>query len=333
MPVAFVTGSAGFLGATFAAALLDRGYEVRGLDLAPPSRELGDSHDQHVGRYLHVTGDVTRPASWRDALDGADLVVHTAAIVAEGGDAEAFWRVNVGGTSAVMEAAEAAGTPRVVHLSSVVVYGDGSPAGRTEVEPVRMTGNLYTDTKVSSEHAALRIAARGRLRLTVVRPGDVYGPRSSPWTVRPVQLIAKRLMALPKSGRGILHPIYVDDLVEGSMVAAEHEAAVGEVFNIVGPQTVTTREFFAHYARALGVPLPALPTPVARGLAHAVVGAHRAAGRDAGFTPAIVEHVTRSGGFSSAKAAEVLGWRAPTTLDAGMTRTLAWLRAEGLVPA
>ena len=325
MPTALVTGAAGFLGARFTAALLERGYDVRGLDLAPaPAEPFGDG-------YTHVQGDVTRPEGGLAALDGADLLLHPAAIVAEDGDPDVFWRVNVGGTTAVMEAAELAGTPRVLHLSSVVVYGDGSPAGRTEDAPVRMTGNLYTDTKVSSEHAALRIAARGRLPLTVVRPGDVYGPRSSPWTTRPVELIGKRLMALPKNGRGVLHPVYVDDLVEGSLVAAEHEDAVGDVFNIVGPAPVTTREFFGHYARALGVPLPVLPTSVAVGLAHAVVGAHRAVGRDPGFSAEIVEHVTRSGGFSGRKAAAVLGWRAAVDLDEGMARTLEWLRHEGLI--
>ena len=79
-------------------------------------------------------------------------------------------RVNVGGTVNVLDAAEAAGAERVVHLSSVVVYGYDDPADQDETAHRRTVGIPYIDTKSASDRLALRRGA------VVIRPGDVYGP-------------------------------------------------------------------------------------------------------------------------------------------------------------
>jgi len=89
VPTAVVTGAAGFLGSHAAAELDRRGWTVRGLDLR--------SDDE---RGI-LAADVRRPGPWCDTLDGADLVIHTAAIVAESGDRATFYDVNVGGTCIV----------------------------------------------------------------------------------------------------------------------------------------------------------------------------------------------------------------------------------------
>ena len=85
-----------------------------------------------------------------------------------------------------------------------------------------------------------------------MRPGDVYGPGSHFWTVTPVRELMRRRLTLPAMGRGVMSPVYVDDLVEGIALAAEHDAAAGEVFVLSGGHDVETREFFGRYARMLG---------------------------------------------------------------------------------
>jgi 2-alkyl-3-oxoalkanoate reductase len=315
---AVVTGAAGFLGRAFTAELLRRGWEVRGIDVRPGPRV--------------TVGDVSRGGSWFHVLAEADLVIHAAAIVSEAGDPATFWRVNVEGTRTVLQAAAQARVGRVLHLSSVVVHGPTFPDGVDETGAIRMTGNLYTDTKVAGEHQALLAAASGRVAVTVVRPGDAYGPHSNPWTVRPVELMRRGMFVLVDGGKGVLSPVYVDDVVEGALAAAGSEAGIGEVFHITGGAGVEAREFFGHYARMLGRPMRSLPSTAAVALTLPFAVLSRATGRHPPFAASALEYVTRSGTYSIAKSRQVLGWQPSVSLEEGMARTHLWLVDTGLVP-
>lgn len=113
MATVVVTGAAGMIGAAVATRFRDRGDAVTGVDLR--------SHE--LPGVASVTMDIAAEAFARSGaavFDGADIVVHAAAIVAEAGDLQRFVAVNVGGTRRVVKAAAAAGVSRVVHLSSVV---------------------------------------------------------------------------------------------------------------------------------------------------------------------------------------------------------------------
>lgn len=274
-----------------------------------------------------VVGDISVAGGWTAALDGAEVVVHTAAIVAEAGDDRRFWSVNVGGTRQVLEAAASAGVRRAVHLSSIVVYGDRFPRGGFlgEDAPIRMTGRPYTDTKVAAEHQALRIGLETMLDVVVVRPGDVYGPGSLPWTIRPVELMRRGLFALPAGGQGILSPIHVEDLARGIAAAVTEPASAGRVYNLTGGEAVTAERFFRYYADHLGVTLRTLPTPVVRSLAAAVQAGARALGRSSPLAPEAVEYVTHPGSYRIDRARDELGWQPRIDLEEGMRSTLAWV--------
>ena len=112
--------------------------------------------------------------------------------------------VNVVGTRNVLDASEAAGVRRVVHLSSVATWGYDFANDITESSAPRVCGAAYVDTKSASHDLALRRGA------AVVRPGDVYGPHSNPWTERPVAALRAGTFALPGDGGGVITPVYVD---------------------------------------------------------------------------------------------------------------------------
>ena len=159
------------------------------------------------------------PGAWQDHAAGCDLVIHTAAVVSmRGTDPGVVWRVNALGTKHVLDAAARGGAGRVVHLSSVTVFGFAFPDGVDETHPTRPNGVPYVDTKVASEALVLRAHAAGDVPCAIVRPGDVYGPRSRPWTLLPVQEIRRRRFVLPARGRGVFSPVFIDNLVDGVVV-------------------------------------------------------------------------------------------------------------------
>ncbi|MGH2925738.1 MAG: NAD-dependent epimerase/dehydratase family protein [Solirubrobacterales bacterium] len=317
----FVTGALGLIGRRLASHFREASSEVAGVDLRADA-ELGV-----------VAGDLTAPGAWTDAVEGAELVVHTAARLGMESDADGFWRVNVVGTRNALDAAARAGARRFVQISSIVAFGFDIPPNVDERHPVRPNGVPYVDTKVASEQVVLQAHGAGELACTIIRPGDVYGPGSHFWTLTPVREMAMGRLILPAGGRGTMSPVYVDDLVEGIARAATHEDAVGEVFTLSGGHDVEASEFFGHYARMLGRErVPTAPTPVVAALAAAIGHVRRLRGAAPEITPAAVRYLSRSGSYSIEKARRMLGYRPETGLDEGMARCEEWLRAEGAIP-
>jgi nucleoside-diphosphate-sugar epimerase len=315
-----VTGAAGFIGR----ALVDRfralGSEVRGVDLLA-------SDDDAL-----IDGDVTEPGAWQAHAEGCDLVVHTAAVVGMYSSHEGYWEANVVAPRRVMDAAIAGGAKRFVHLSSIVVYGfdfDGEVEERT---PVRPNGVHYVDTKIASEQVVLEAHAEGEIPCTIVRPGDVYGPGSRPWTTEPVRLLKSKQLILPAGGRGLHSPVFVDDLVDGIVRAAATPEAAGRVFILTGAEKPTIGEFFGHYCRMLGIDGPrTAPTRVVREVARAMDLAAKVRGKRSEATPAAIDYFTRRGSYSIKRAREVLGYEPAHDLESGMKKTEEWLRSEGLI--
>ncbi len=318
MTTVFITGAGGFIGRTMAARLRSEGVEVRGVDVSAAADGV-------------VAGDVAKAGPWQQAATGCDVVIHTAAIVSNAATAAEAWEVNVLGTRNALDAAVRAGANRFVHFSSVRAFGDvGFPDGVDETYPVRPDGHTYVDTKIASEQVVLQAYAAGEIECTVIRPGDVYGPGSRPWTILPVEAIASGRFFLPAMGRGIHSPVYVDDLVAGVLLAARAPEASGQVFTISGGVGVSCEEFFGHYSRMLGKPPSRrVPTPVAMALAALPETAARISGGSTELRRSSVLYMTRTGTYSIAKARRVLGYEPAITLDEGMRRTESWLRAEG----
>jgi nucleoside-diphosphate-sugar epimerase len=312
----FITGALGLIGRKLAERYRGEGADVGGMDVrADPDLNV-------------VAGDLTAPGAWQEAAAGSELFIHTAAMVGMfRADPQAYWRTNVLGTRHALDAAARSGAKRFVHFSSIVTFGFDYPDGVDERHPLRPNGVPYVDTKIASEQAVLQAHACGELATTIVRPGDVYGPASQLWTVTAVRELRARRLVLPAMGRGHVSPVYVDDLVEGVMLAANSPEAEGQVFTLTGGAGVETRDFFGRYARMLGKErVPVAPTPLIVAMAMTVA---RATSPE--VTPAAVRYLARKGTYSIEKARSMLGYEPAVDLDEGMRRTEEWLRAEGLL--
>ncbi len=317
----FITGASGFIGGALAERMRARGDTVIGVDLqADPDAGV-------------VAGDIAEPGDWQEHAAGAHLVIHTAAIVSNMIGMDEQWRVSVVGTRNALDAAVRGKASRFLHLSSVRAFSDvGFPDAVTEDYPVRPDGNPYVDTKIACEQVVLQAHAAGELAATIVRPGDVYGPGSRPWTIVPVEAIKRSQLLLPAMGKGIFSPVYVDELVDGILLAADNPAAVGHVFTISGGVGVPCKEFFGYYSRMLGKGKPvAVPTSVALALAGTYSHAVKLRGRRTEINPVSVRYLTRTGTYSIDKARRVLGFEPKVGLEEGMARTRDWLAREGMI--
>ncbi len=316
----FITGAAGFIGRALVERFRELGSEVRGVDLVEADEEL------------HRAADLTEPGDWQDHASGCDLVIHTAAVVGFYSSPEGYWETNVTAARHALDAAVAGGAKRFLHLSSIVVFGFDFEGEVDERSPVRPNGVHYVDTKIASEQVVLQAHAEAEIPCTIVRPGDVYGPRSRPWTIEPVRLLRSKQLILPDGGRGLHSPVYVDDLVDGIVLAATRPEAEGRVFILTGAEAPTIGEFVAYYCRMLGIDRPrTAPTRVVREVARAMDLAARVRGRKSEATPAAIDYFTRRGSYSIRRARDELGYAPGHDLEAGMRKTEEWLRAEGLL--
>jgi len=316
----FITGALGFIGGAIGARLRADGAEVRGVD-ARADPELGV-----------VAGDVAAAGAWQAHAAGCDTIIHTAAIVSLRSGLADFHRVNVVGTRNALDAAIAGGATRLIQLSSVTVFGNDFPDGADEHHPVRLLGVPYVDTKIAGEQIVLQAHAAGEMGVSVIRPGDVYGPGSRPWILTPLQEIQRGRMILPAGGMGIHSPVYVDDLVDGILAAARSDDAAGEVLTISGSSGVTTGDYFGRIAWMTGRPrVRTAPTAALLALTAVQAAAERALSRPSEINPSAVRYLTRTGTYSIGKARRMLGYEPRTTLEEGMRRSEAWLREQGLL--
>ena len=321
MPLAgrslLVTGIAGCVGGRVAALAQEQGMVVRGLQR---------SHDKakRVAKNLGIevlTGDISDPKAAADACRGVDFVVHSAALVTDRGSLEEFRRINVVGSTTMAEAARDAGVNTFVQISSVLVYGIQYPENVTEAGPFYAGKSPYCLTKLESEQAVLKLHDPARMRVVAIRAGDVYGPESQPWVVRPLELMRTGEFKLLNGGRGICNHIFVDNLVDGIFLAIERDEA-GDAINLTDGQRTTWKEYYSRLARIGGlsdrfISLPAWLTKLTVSLLPGYQ-----------TTREVIDFSTRRNAYSVRKATEVLGFRPRVSLDEGMERTRQWLQQQ-----
>lgn len=245
----FVTGGAGFIGSTLAGRLVAKNKIVVFDNLARNSIKDRDFRD-HPNLSI-VEGDILDYDALSRAMQGADIVVHCAAIAGIDTVIKSpvkTMRVNMIGSANVLEAAANLGhLDRLVCFSTSEVFG--THAFRSEETDKTVMGKVgearwtYAVSKLAEEHLAISYYQERWLPVAVVRPFNVYGPgQVGEGALRTFILRALRDQPIQIHGDGaqIRAWCYVDDLVDGLVLAMVHPRAIGESFNIGNQRAVVT---------------------------------------------------------------------------------------------
>ena len=303
-----VTGGAGFIGSHIARTLLERGDTVRVLDNFSTGKR-----DNLAGLDVDILeADLRDASALTQACRAVDTIFHEAAFVSvpqsmqEPGEC---FDVNVTGTASLFEAARKAGVRRVVFATSAAVYGDVDDYPLTEESPLRPLSPYAASKRVDEIYGQLYTTSFG-LEVVALRYFNVYGPRQRPDSqyaaAVPIfirQMLDHKPITIFGDGGQTRDLIYVGDVVRANLIAAEHPAAPGQIFNICTGVETRLLDLVEHLQELF----PSAPEP-------------QFAERRSG-------DISRSIG-SAHKAADLLHFRAEVGLGEGLNQTVEWMKSE-----
>lgn len=322
----FVTGATGFIGAAIVRELLKDGREVRVLVRQDSNLSNLKGLDVEI-----LQGDLLDSPGLRSGLKGCDVLYHAAADYRLWTrNPEEMFRTNVGGTTAVLEAALANNLSRVVYTSSVGTLGNPgnglSGNEDTEVSPADMVGP-YKKSKFLAEREVERFISRG-LPLVIVNPSTPVGP----WDIKPtptgkiiVDFLKRRMPAYLDTG---LNLIAVEDCARGHILA-EQKGRAGRKY-ILGNANLSLRDIFGLLQEITGIPAPGVRLPYTPVLIAAWI--NEGFSRISGCEPLIPLSGVRMAAhhmyFDSGRAVRELGLP-QTPVKEALSRAVEWFRVNG----
>ncbi|HZT45908.1 MAG TPA: GDP-mannose 4,6-dehydratase [Gaiellaceae bacterium] len=307
-----VTGGAGFISSGFVHHLLAATpYEVVSLDALTYAGNLENLADVMAHERLSfVHGDIRDRDLVRSLVAEVDVIVNAAAeshvekSIEEG--ASEFVTTNVEGTQILLDAIREAPVERFILISSSEVYGTAEYAPMDEEHPLNPR-SPYAATKAGADRLAYSYFVTYGLPIVIVRPFNNYGPRQHPEKVIPrfiTQALADRPLTIHGDGHASRDWLYVDDDAEAieAVIAADVDAIAGEVINVATGVDLSVSQIADAVLDLLGKP------------------------------ESLKSHVDERPGQvdrhigSTAKAERLLGWRARTSFEEGLARTVEWYR-------
>jgi len=307
-----VTGAGGFIGSHVAERFVTLGATVRAFVRYTGSGSWGWLDESPLrGDMEVVAGDVTDAEGVRQAMRGSEVVCHLAALIAipySYRAALSYLRTNVEGTLNVLQAARELDGVRVVHTSTSEVYGTARYVPIDEAHPVHGQ-SPYSATKIGADKLAEAYHLSHGLPVVIVRPFNTFGPRQSARAIIPT--IITQALTQPTVKLGNLHPTrdltFVTDTADGFALAAASQDAVGRTVNLGTGTEVSVEQLARTIAGMLGTTLSIEQD---------------------------TDRVRPAGGevdrllSDNTLARQLLGWKPGVTLEEGLQRTIAWVRAH-----
>ncbi|HEV2580040.1 MAG TPA: NAD-dependent epimerase/dehydratase family protein [Ktedonobacteraceae bacterium] len=331
-----VTGAAGFLGGHLVDMLVERGDDVRAM-----VRPVEDSSRlRRLPGVEVVQGDLTDAASLKRAVQGVECVYNVAARTGPWGLERDYNAINVWGVADLITAAMEAGARRIVHTSSITVYGHHLHGLVTEEHPYIAEDNPYSRTKIAGEKLIADMVKGRGAPVVIVRPGWIYGPRDNASFGRFVALVDSGKGFIIGSGKNILPIVYVRDVAQGLILAGNaDERVVGRAYTLADDRRVTQGEYLNMIADFLDVPhlTRYYPYTALFGAGRVAELTWRAMGRRKSAPPPVTTYgVTLLGGnqeFSIDRARNELGYEPQYDYIRGLSEGVKWYREKSQAAA
>ena len=327
MKTAFVTGGTGFIGSRLIALLVARGVEIRALARS----QAGIEKVQRLGA-TPVQGDVTDPSSMKEAMRGCEVVFHVAAMYEIGArHAPQMKAVNVDGARNVFESAMEAGVPKIVHTSTAGVHGNtkGRMVDETHRIPFEAlkSSTLYEQTKWRAHYEVALPMIKAGAPIVIVESGGVYGPEDHSVVADLMELYVRgRLPVLPDRDTTLTF-VYVDDVAEGHILAAE-KGRIGESY-AMGYQPFSFGQFVDLWAKVSGRPKVKvkIPSALVRPSWPLMALAEKVMPLPDLLSGEAVRTVGTTWIISCKKAQDELDWK-PRPAEEGLKLTFDWLNKK-----
>jgi UDP-glucose 4-epimerase len=249
MRTVLVTGGAGFIGSHLVEALVQRGERVRVLDnlVSGDRRNLAAVED----RIEFLAGDLADARTVARAVEGVDCVFHQAALASVQLSLERPLESHAAcatGTLQLLDAARRAGVRRVVYAGSASAYGDDPALAKRETDLPRPI-SPYAAAKLAGEYYCHAFTAAFGLETVCLRYFNVFGPRQDPRSpysgviaLFTHALVAGRRPTIYGDGLQSRDFVYVDNVVQANLLAADAEKVSGRTFNIGTGRSITLLE-------------------------------------------------------------------------------------------
>lgn len=270
--VTLVTGATGFLGTRLCEVLVARGEPVIAM-----GRNFSRFPRLDPRLCRRLEGDLRNQHALQAGVEGADTVIHAAALSSPWGRREDFFRINVQGTETLLNASRVAGVRRFVHVSSSSVVFEARD--RLNVAENAAVAHRFLNPYPESKALAEKVvrAATG-IETVILRPRGIFGPGDAALLPRVIALARSGRLRIVGDGRNLQDLTYVDNVVEALLLARDAAAAAGNTYFISNDEPVRLWQLIADVLEGLGLAAPTrhIPLGAAMALACALESLHRA---------------------------------------------------------
>jgi nucleoside-diphosphate-sugar epimerase len=323
-----ITGATGLLGGHLIKELQQRGEDIRALVLPV------ENADKLVKQGVEIVrGDVTDASTLEPAVKDVELVFHLAGMMGVWRPLADYRLVNVTGSENLYKAAQKAGVRRYVHTSSHTVYGLGYGRFLTENDPLRPDPDPYSLTKAEGDRLMRRLMLDSKVETIILRPGTFFGPGDRLHFGRMAQKMKDGKGLIIGRGDNALPFCYVTDVVQGFLLAAYHENAPGNVYNITNDHPLTQLEMFNAIADAVGGVRPTRHLPYLP-IYYGSIVAEKVVARVTHTKPIVTQLGAMMFGsdnrHSVEKARRELGFEPKVDLLTGIKIAAEWFNAGGM---
>jgi nucleoside-diphosphate-sugar epimerase len=323
---AFVTGAGGFIGAHLAEALVKKGYDVTGLFMPTEDSRMAEKAGIKIFR-----GDITRPETLEGIADRADVLFHLATRTSDWGSKSAFEEIMVQGTENVLRACQKS-APRFVYFSSIAAFGlNRHLEGFTEDEPRKVTGIPYCDTKIKAEDLVREFCGDHGIDYTIIRPANVIGPESV-WVKDILDAFYRGPIPVVGGGNAPGAFVYIDNLVDGTILAAESDDAKNQTYQLRDDYDMTWGDYINFLGSHINKTTSgSIPFSVAWHLGHVLETILTPLNIRPPMTRLAAGVFGRNNDVDTSKAKKELGWTSRIPLDEAMGKISSWVR-ENYIP-